>query len=71
MQVFLEGVEDGPVLWAHIECDEVSCPAVPWATAYGDGCMCGGPECGEVARAGLPGGCFPYTEDLVYLHMLE
>ena len=33
--------------------------------------MRGGPGLGEVASAGPSDGCFPYTEDLVYLRLLE
>jgi len=64
-------VEDGPVLRAHIKRDEVLCSVVTWATTYGDGCMSGGAGWGEVASAGPPGGCFPYTEDLIYLRLME
>jgi len=33
--------------------------------------MCGVPKWGEVSSASPPGGCFPYTEDLVYLRLME
>ncbi len=33
--------------------------------------MCGVPEWREVAIAVPPSGCFPYTEDLVNLRLME
>ena len=61
----LKGVEDGPIFRAHIKRDEVSSPVVPWATANGDGGVCGVPGWGEVVRAGPPCGGFSKTEHLV------
>ena len=58
-KVLLEGVDDGPVVLAHIKRDEVSYPVVTWATTEWDVCMCGNPGWGEVASASPPGGCFP------------
>jgi len=70
-EVILEGVEDEPILRAHIKRDEMSNPVVSWATTNKDGCMYGDPEWGEVVRAGPLGEGFPKTEDVVYLRMME
>ena len=64
-KVLLEGVDDGPVVLAHIKRDEVSRTVVPRATTRGNGRMCGVPRSWEVSSVGPPNGCFPKTEDLV------
>ncbi len=46
-KVLLKGVEDGPVVLAHIERDEVSLTVVPRAATRGDGLMCGFPGGGK------------------------
>ncbi len=61
----LEGVEDGPVLRAHKERDEVVSPVVPWSAASGDGGGCGVPLWGEVVGAGPSERCLPKTKHLV------
>ncbi len=58
-KVLLKGVEDGPIVLAHIECDKVSLTVVPRAAIRGDGRMCGFPGWGEVLSAGPPSGYFP------------
>ena len=70
-EVIFKEIEDGPELRAQIKRDDVSWPVVPWASADRDGCVCGAPGWGEVASAGLRGGCFPNTENSVYLRLLE
>ena len=40
----LERVEDGPVIWAQVKCDEVIGTVVPWPTTSGDGGRSGVPE---------------------------
>ena len=69
----LKGVEEGPIVLAHIKRDEgsASSPIVPRATTNGDGCGCGSLGWREVARAVPSGGGFPKTKDLVYLRLLE
>ena len=47
----LKGIEDGPILRAHIKRDEVPIPVMSWATADGDGCVFDVPGWGEVMRA--------------------
>jgi hypothetical protein len=42
-KVLLKGGEDGPVVLAHIERDEVSLTVVPRAATRWDGLMCGFP----------------------------
>jgi len=70
-EVALDGIEDGPILRAHIKRDEAPSPDVPWATSNGDGCMCGDPGWGKVVRADPPGGGFHKTQDSVYLRLPE
>ena len=70
-KVLHKGFDDGLVFVTHIKRDEVSLAVVPRATARGNGRMCGFPGWGKVASAVSPSGCFPWTEDLVYLLLLE
>ena len=46
-QVIPERVKDGPILWAQIERDEVSCAVVPRPTASGDCCVRRSPDGGK------------------------
>ncbi len=55
-KVLLKGVEDGPVVLAHIERDEVSLTVVPRAATRKDGLVCGFPGWWEVSSAGPPSG---------------
>ena len=63
----LKGVQDGPVIWAHVECDEVSGPIVPRPTACGDGGDSGIPKGGGMSGVGPPRGGLSQAEDLVNL----
>jgi len=64
-KVFRKEIDDGPVFLAQMKCDEVALTVVIWATAHGNGRMCGFLGWVEVASVVPPSGCFPYTEDLV------
>ncbi len=70
-EVRRKGVNDGPVFRARVERDEVSLVVVPRSTTRGNGRMCGVPRRWEVSSAGPPSGCFPKTEDLVQLWLVQ